>query len=119
MRQPLTVQGQVETRRCLAYCSLPYNGQGPAQTCISLLENFPKHLFRTKLLLPRASQAVPNSLEVKQALPFALRYLPWQIVSELGDSALNKHFLRTIEAASQGSTITYFWPDPPLSLVER
>jgi glycosyltransferase involved in cell wall biosynthesis len=39
------------------------------------------------------------------------------MVSGLGYSSLNRHFLNAIQAADPNQSIAYFWPDPPASLV--
>ena len=105
--------------RCLTYCPLPYNGQGPAQSCVSVLENFPRNILQTTLVLPRATRTIGNSVLVEQTLPSLLRYLPWRIISKLGHSTLENNFSVAIDDATPENSIAYFWPTPSLSLVKR
>lgn len=104
---------------CIIYCPLPYNGQGPGQTCVSILENAASSAFANTLFLPRASQPIGRSITTVQTLPQPLRSLPWRLISKLGTSSLDHRFAKAIEAAEPKTSIAYFWPDPPASLVSR
>ena len=94
----------------------------------SLLENFPDHLLKKVLILPSARRPISESVHVKQAVPFLLRPLPYvfkfgatslnHYFSEFGIHCLNQNFLRAIQMSDPDSTIAYFWPDPPRSLVQ-
>lgn len=44
---------------------------------------------------------------------------PWTSVASAGKHLTNRAFCEAIETAEPGNTIAYFWPDPPLVLVER
>jgi glycosyltransferase involved in cell wall biosynthesis len=103
---------------CLVYCPWPYNGRGPAQTCVSILENMPAD-FRARLFLPRSFRAVSPSVATTETLRWPLRKLPWRLVSKAGQASLNRRFSAAINAAEPKQSIAYFWPDPPLSLVEQ
>ena len=107
------------TLRCLTYCPLPYNGQGPAQSCVSILENFPTDVLTATLMVPRSTRLIGDSVIVEQTLPLVMRYLPWRLVSHFGNSSLNRRFLHSIDRAAPRNTIVHFWPAPPLSLVKR
>ncbi len=101
----------------LTYCPLPYSGVGPAQSCVSILENIPTNILQKTLVLPRSYSVIAKSVEVKQTvpIPFFLRRLPYN--SERGVASLNSYFLRMIETCDPDCTITYFWGHPPLSLI--
>ena len=99
----------------LTYSPLPYWGGGPGQTCVSLLENIPDHIFHKTLVLPRLDHAITKSIKVKQTTPLLLRRLPYNFEREL--VYLNNYFPRMIEAADPNRTIAYFWPQPPLWLI--
>lgn len=103
---------------CLIYCPLPYNGRGPAQSCVSISENIPDSEFRKILFLPRSRAKIAPSVSVMQAISFPLNSMPWRAISKLGASLLDREFLKAIEASSRNS-VAYFWPDPPLSLVRH
>jgi glycosyltransferase involved in cell wall biosynthesis len=114
--------------RCLTYCPWAHLGYGPGQTCVSLVENFPDHLLKKVLILPSARRPISESVKVEQAVPFLLRPLPYvfkfgatslnHYFSEFGIHCLNQKFLRAIQKSDPDSTIAYFWPDPPRSLVQ-
>lgn len=104
---------------CLVYCPLPYSGEGPAQTCVSILQNLPDSEFQKQLVLPRATRSVDQSIELMQAVSFPLRYLPWRIIANLGARSLDRHFLRLTETASTRNSVACFMPSPPLSLLKH
>ena len=108
--------------RCLTYCPWAHLGYGPGQTCVSLVENFPDHILQKVLILPSARRPISVSVQVKQAVPFLLRSLPYvfkfgasslnHYFYEFGIRCLNQKFLRTIGTSDPDTTIAYFWPDP-------
>ena len=111
----------------LTYCPLPYYGVGPAQTCVSLLENIPNDAFHKVLILPRSDRPISDSIEVNETFPSLLRGLPTRLIQKLNGHrliskmdahSLNEHFKRAIRDADSSSTIAYFWPTPPTSLVK-
>lgn len=104
---------------CLVYCPWSYTGQGPAQTCVSIVENAASPDFPNTLFLPRAPKPVGKSITTVQTLSRPLRSLPWRFVSRFGASSLNHRFAKAIDAAAPEQSIAYFWPDPPASLVAR
>ena len=114
--------------RCLTYCPWAHLGYGPGQTCVSLVENFPDDILKKVLILPSARRPISKSVQVKQAVPFLLRPLPYvfkfgaaslnHYFSQFGIHCLNQKFLRAIQTSDPESTIAYFWPDPPRSLVQ-
>ena len=53
------------------------------------------------------------------ALPLPLRYLPWRFVSAVGRDALDREFSKAIDATPPDNSAAYFWPDPPIWLVEQ
>lgn len=103
---------------CLVYCPWSYSGRGPAQTCISILENAAAD-FETRLFLPRSVRPIAPSIATIETLRWPLSRLPWRLVSRWGHASLNRRFLREIDAACPRDSIAYFWPDPPVSLVAR
>lgn len=115
--------------QCLTYLPLPHLGYGPAQSCVSILENCPDDILRKTLFLLTARKPIASSIDVKQGIPFALRSLPYipkfgaswlnHYISDFGVSSLNRLFRRAIDTSDPSSTIAYFWPDPPASLVQH
>jgi glycosyltransferase involved in cell wall biosynthesis len=103
----------------LTYSSLPYNGKGPAQSCVSILQHIPPASLSVSLMMPRCTKRLPASVKFKQALPEPLRRLPWKYVRGLGRRAVTKCFADAIEAADPRNTIAYFWPDHSTFLLQR
>lgn len=118
MRQ-ISNNADLENAHCLVYCALPYNGKGPAQSCVSILENGSESILHNTLFVPRATRSIDDSVIVTQTIAFPLRRFPWSIVSRFGSSSLNECFSRAIDSAKPEQSIAYFWPDPPASLVSR
>lgn len=104
---------------CLIYCPLPYNGQGPAQSCVSIVENIPSSDFYKTLLLPRYIRTINSSVHAKQTIPFPVRYMPWRTIVKLAGPTLNNGFLRAVKSVESKRSVAYFWPTPPASLVQR
>ncbi|MDB5482521.1 MAG: hypothetical protein JWO83_3574 [Caulobacteraceae bacterium] len=103
----------------LTYSSLPYNGHGPAQSCVSILEHIPPTTLSVALMMPRCTKRLQPSIKFKQALPEPLRRLPWRYVRGLGRRAVANCFADAIDAADPRDTIAYFWPDHSTALVKR
>lgn len=113
---------------CLTYCPWAHLGYGPGQTCVSIVENFPDNILKKSLILPSSRRPIAKSVHVKQAVPFLLRPVPYvfkfgatslnHYFSKFGIHCLNQKFSRAIGMSDPSSTIAYFWPDPPRSLVQ-
>jgi glycosyltransferase involved in cell wall biosynthesis len=103
----------------LTYCHLPYNGKGPMQSCISILEHVPATQLSTLLFMPRFTKRPPDSIKVTQSLAMPLRRLPWRYVGGMGRRALDRAFARGIDRADPRSTIVYLWPDHPTWILTR
>ena len=103
----------------LTYSSLPYNGQGPAQSCVNILEHIPPADFSTSLIIPRFTKRPSSSIAVTQALGEPFRRFPWKYIAPLAGGALNNCMVRAIDAADPETTILYFWPDHDTSLLKR
>jgi glycosyltransferase involved in cell wall biosynthesis len=103
--------------RLLTYCPLPYNGRGPAESCVSLLGHRVSRPVEYHLVTPRARKAVIADIKVTSSLPLVARYMPWGIVSRSGLRNLNEIYRNLLDATSPKDTIAYFWPDPPPDIV--
>ena len=109
-----------EVSQCLTYMPWIYQGGGVALICVSLLENFPNGILAPTLVFPKALRPIPNSINLKQTIPFPVRgYVLWHLAEKLRAPLLNSYFSRMIERADPGSTLAYFWPAPPTSLVRQ
>lgn len=115
--------------QCLTYLPLPHLGYGPAQSCVSILENCPDDILRKTLFLLTVRKPIAGSIDVRQGIPVLLRNLPYipkfgaswlnQHISDLGVSSLDRLFRRAIDTSDPSSTVAYFWPDPSLSVVQH
>ncbi|MGH6993919.1 MAG: glycosyltransferase family 4 protein, partial [Caulobacteraceae bacterium] len=106
-------------RTLLTFCPLPHNGTGVAQSCVEILANTPPRLFSTRLMTPRTRRRVPRGVSLTQTLPPLVRSLPWRWVRPLGASSLLRRFEEAIDAADPERSVAYFWPQPPVELVNR
>ena len=111
----------------LTYCPLPYNGRGPAQTCVSLLEGAAESGASVTLLLPRitprAIQNLPHDVlkgvTVRQAVPPLLRSIPWRFASIFAQNLLDREYCRMLDKTDPTKTIAYFWPQPALDVIQH
>ena len=99
------------------YSPLPYDGVGPAQSCVNILENLPFETASPILFTPRATVRVSSNVMVRQSLPALLRPSPYSLTRPIGDWTLNQAYEQALESMDPKSSIAYFWPDPPTSLI--
>jgi len=102
--------------QCLAYVPVSHVGYGWVGTCVNILENFPGNILAPTIVLPRAFRAVAPTVCVKQASP---PLLPYRVVSRFAQFSVERQFQRAMSLADPKRTIIYFWPAPPISLVQR
>lgn len=106
----------------LVYCPLPYNGKGPAESCVNILQNFPSNDFQKFLITPRATCRIDSSIVLTQAIPFPLCYLPWRMIAAKATPYLEQEFWKCIQSAKEKKNtglIAHFFPSPSLSLLRR
>src|SRR5262249_20196062 len=103
--------------RCFTYVPMTHAGTGWVQTCVSLLENFPGDVLTPTLILPITWKAISRAVDVRQAIPLPLRFVPYRYVSPIEQRAVAYCFRRCVAAVSQRDSLAYFWPAPPTSLV--
>lgn len=104
---------------CMTFCPVPYNGRGWAETCASVLKNFPAAGLAPTLAVPRVTKPLPEGVKVLESLPFPLSRLPWQLVGPHSQKSLNDLFRRQIVMADPGRSVAYFWPGTPVALVKE
>jgi glycosyltransferase involved in cell wall biosynthesis len=103
----------------LTYCPRPYNGKGPPQSCVSIQQYLAEDGASARLVVPRSTKAMDPSIDVVQALPLPLRYLPWSRVAGQGRVAIDRVFCRLLDKAPPARTVAYFWPDVSTHVVEH
>ncbi len=104
---------------CLTYIPVPHLGMGFVQSCVSILEHFPDKGLSPILYLPRALTSVPQSIQTVEAIPPMLSAIPYRLAAHVQRPLLNSRFAAAIRGSSPDNTIAYFWPAPPVTLVER
>jgi glycosyltransferase involved in cell wall biosynthesis len=113
---PLATSG-TPTLNLYTYSLLPYDGVGPARSCVNILENLPQCSVSPILFTPRASVEVPRNVTVKQSLPALLRQSPYRMTRPIGVWTLNQAYERGLRGMDPQTSVAYFWPDPPTSLI--
>ena len=104
--------------RILVYAPWSLNGRGPGQTCVWLLAGFPSQGVQTELFAPRTRIAIAGHVKVHQSLPILFRRMPWRYAPAHAQRCLDEDFARALETANPTETVAYFWPDPPVELVQ-
>jgi len=104
--------------QCLVYASYSFNGQGPSQSCASIVANFPEELT-TELFIARARMPMPPNMRTHEALPPIVRELPWRFIRKHADSAVNRRFAAALRRHDPASTVVYMWPGAPLWLIRE
>jgi glycosyltransferase involved in cell wall biosynthesis len=101
----------------VTYCPIPYDGVGPARTCVEILENLPPAAMTPRLYAPRATVGVSSTVSVTQTLPTPFRRFPYKLIRTLGTLTVVEAYRRAIDAMDPRTSLAYFWPDPPKSLI--
>lgn len=96
------------------YVPVPHLGWGWVQVCVSILEGFPSDTIGPVLYIPRTFRAIARTVSVREAVP---HIVPFRYAACFSRSILNYRFRRALATAEPDSTIVYFWPSPPLSMV--
>ena len=104
--------------RVLIYAPYSFTGRGPAESCASIVAGFPSSAGQVELFGGRFRKAVTGTAKFHEALPVALRRAPWRFVNRVAKARLDRQFRANLETADPTETIAYFWPDPPVELVE-
>lgn len=103
----------------LVYAPFSFNGEGPAQTCAAIVGAFPARTVSTVLHAARFRRRPAGSATLRPAVAGPRSVVPWRLVGADALSRLDDAFEAALEAADPDSTVAYFWPDPPVHLVER
>jgi len=105
--------------RVLVYAPFSFNGQGPAESCASIVDGFSPLAIKTELFVARIRNHIPRNVDLHQSLPLAKRHLPWRMVNRQALSKLDEDFKLALRTADPANTIAYFWPDPAVELVQE
>ena len=101
----------------LVYAPFSFNGQGPAQTCASIVEAFSAAPVTTHVYSGRFRRGDLGRAEVHSGVSSLKTHVPWRLVKDEAIAKLDGDFRRAIESANPANSIAYFWPDPPADLV--
>lgn len=110
------MKAKAEAAKCLTYISETHLEGGFVQTCLNILETFPRHGVVPTLVIPRAFRPVSPAITVKQAVPSPI---PYRLVAPVSKTALEYRFMLELTAADPHNTIVYFWPNPSISIVRH
>ena len=102
--------------RCLVYAAYSFNGTGPAQSCASIVANFPDDLV-AEVYLARTRIPLGPNVRVHQALPPVVRKLPWRLVADRADRAVERAFAHALRQHDPATSVAYIWPGAPVSLI--
>ncbi|SEQ12377.1 glycosyltransferase family 4 protein [Microlunatus flavus] len=102
----------------LTYAPYSFNGNGPAQTCAAILGAWASPTVTTALHAGRFRRR-PKGVVLRPGVAGAGSLVPWRLVEERALRRLDDQFAAALDRVDPGRTVAYFWPDPPLALVER
>lgn len=109
---------RITTLRVLVYAPYSFNGRGPAESCARILEAFP-HDQTTEVFAGRFRRAMPGQILLRPSLPHVQRRLPWRFVEQRALEGVDRDFRAQLRNVEPESTVAWFWPDPPVDLVEE
>lgn len=89
---------------------LPCNGIGPSHICRSVARHMSGEGLKVRLYTPRVNRSEWGR-DIRQGLPPGLRYLPWSMVSRMGEERTERLFLREIDGSS-----AYLWSEVTLDI---
>ena len=104
--------------RILVYAPWSLNGTGVGQTVVWLLSGFPQDGVRTELFAARTRLPIAKHITVHRSLSWFWRNVPWKLVSSRALRRLDEDFRHALETADPKETLAYFYPDPPVELVQ-
>lgn len=115
----MTAHSDMTSRaRILVYAPLSLNGRGVGQTVVEVVSGFPAGGVTTELFAPRTRIPIAKHIKVRRSLSRLWRDVPWKLVSGPAMRRLDRNFRRALEKADPNVTLAYFYPDPPVGLVE-
>ncbi|WP_375422891.1 glycosyltransferase [uncultured Friedmanniella sp.] len=100
------------------YSPFSFNGQGPGESCAEIVAGFPPQLMSTHLYGARFRRRLPAHVELHPSLPLTHTHVPWSLVAERAEKQLVLDFRRALGTADPRNSVAYFWPDPPVALVQ-
>jgi hypothetical protein len=101
----------------LTYCPMPYNGRGPAQSCVSLIGRSGQFGMTERLFVPRATKPIARDVTVIQTLPLPLRYAPWKVAGPFSSSSMETAFRRALDRGSDAKMVAWMWPTTTIELL--
>lgn len=105
--------------RVLVYAPFSFTGRGPAESCANIVAGFPTHAVTTEVFGARFRRRMPGQVRLRPSLPPIGRQLPWRLVSAQALARLDRDFVRALRVCEPARTVAWFWPDPPVELVEE
>lgn len=104
-------------KRIVTYCPLPYNGRGPAESCVRLLERPQSESAQDILIIPRVRKSLPGTFRVEPAFAHPFNFLPWRLLERRSPTELRRALFRVLDTLDPADTILHFWPSTPLETV--
>jgi glycosyltransferase involved in cell wall biosynthesis len=96
-----------------------YNGQGPGQTFIEIMNGLQSSGLNSVGVLPRLRTNPGFGLRLVEALPFPVKYLPWLLVREFGISAAERELLTGIKTDISKEKAVFTFPDLSLTTMRQ
>lgn len=103
--------------RVLIFAPHTFNGIGPGESCACIAKCFPPDLD-TEIFAVRGSRVLPATVRFRPVLSGLNRHLPFRFTGKWVLRRLVDQFATALSEADPATTIAYFWPQPPLSLIE-
>ena len=104
--------------RALVWLPHSYNGRGPAESCVRIVEQFAAAGIAPTVFTLRNRKPLPASVNSVEGAGLVDRLLPLSRMAARSMKRLERRFARAIDRAEPG-TIAWFWPVVPRHLVER
>lgn len=99
------------------YLPLPFDGHGPARSCVTILDNMPPNRIAPVLFTPRTKAETPGHVTVRQTLPTLLRRSPYLAARRIGGWSSKRAFAQALDSMDPKTSIAWFWPNRARSLI--
>jgi glycosyltransferase involved in cell wall biosynthesis len=103
--------------RCLVYAPYSFSGRGPAESCAQLAGGMAAAGMRPEIHAGRLRTPVPAGVHATAPLASVGSRVPWRYADRPAQRLLERQFRRALDRADPASTVAWFWPGSPASVV--
>lgn len=105
--------------RCLVYAPYSFSGRGPAESCAQIAGGMAAEGVRPYVHAGRLRTPLPAGVHASAPLAPLGSRIPWRYVDRPAQRMLERQFRRALDRADPATTVAWFWPGSPESVVRH